>query len=101
MHSLSDQLFISSLCLSFSTWLCYVLIVQNSCFLTVGSWLIPGTGTLCPPANPHPQFGAPLSLSPAHSCERYSSLRNHRSAPYPNPYTHRNNSPSKSYFAAM
>uniref|UniRef100_A0A8C4XV73 T-box transcription factor T n=1 Tax=Falco tinnunculus TaxID=100819 RepID=A0A8C4XV73_FALTI len=60
----------------------------------LGSWLIPGTGTLCPPANPHPQFGAPLSLSPAHSCERYSSLRNHRPAPYPNPYTHRNNSPT-------
>ncbi|XP_005993409.1 T-box transcription factor T isoform X2 [Latimeria chalumnae] len=57
-------------------------------------WFIPGTGTLCPPANPHPQFGAPLSLSSAHGCERYSSLRNHRSAPYPSPYSHRNNSPT-------
>ncbi|XP_030410127.1 T-box transcription factor T isoform X2 [Gopherus evgoodei] len=57
-------------------------------------WLIPGTGSLCPPSNPHAQFGAPLSLSSAHSCERFSSLRNHRSAPYPNPYAHRNNSPT-------
>ncbi|PKK33170.1 T brachyury transcription factor [Columba livia] len=67
---------------------------QQSGYSQLGSWLIPGTGTLCPPANPHPQFGAPLSLSPAHSCERYSSLRNHRPAPYPSPYTHRNNSPT-------
>ncbi|KFP17844.1 Brachyury protein, partial [Egretta garzetta] len=67
---------------------------QQSGYSQLGSWLIPGTGALCPPANPHPQFGAPLSLSPAHSCERYSSLRNHRPAPYPNPYTHRNNSPT-------
>ncbi|NXM08470.1 BRAC protein, partial [Tyrannus savana] len=74
---------------------------QQSGYSQLGSWLIPGTGTLCPPANPHPQFGAPLSLSPAHSCERYSSLRNHRPAPYATPYTHRNNSPSKSDVAAL
>ncbi|XP_065592636.1 T-box transcription factor T isoform X2 [Cyrtonyx montezumae] len=67
---------------------------QQSGYSQLGSWLIPGTGALCPPANPHPQFGASLSLSPAHSCERYSPLRNHRSTPYPNPYTHRNNSPT-------
>ncbi|XP_061234550.1 T-box transcription factor T isoform X4 [Pezoporus occidentalis] len=42
---------------------------QQSGYSQLGSWLIPGTGALCPPANPHPQFGAPLSLSPAHSCE--------------------------------
>ena len=62
----------------------------------VGGWLIPGSGALCPPASPHPQFGAPLSLSPAHGCERFSSLRNHRPGPYPSPYAHRNSSPSKS-----
>ncbi|KGL73521.1 Brachyury protein, partial [Tinamus guttatus] len=67
---------------------------QQSGYSQLGSWLIPGSGALCPPANPHAQFGAPLSLSPAHGCERYSSLRNHRSAPYPSPYTHRNNSPT-------
>lgn len=92
---LTYQLFIS-VCDYFPAWLHFVAILHTFCFFTVGSWLIPGTGTLCPPANPHPQFGAPLSLSPAHSCERYSSLRNHRPAPYPSPYTHRNNSPSKS-----
>lgn len=98
---LLDKLLTLSPCCSFSVRLHFILTVDNSCSLTVGSWLIPGTGALCPPANPHSQFGAPLSLSPAHSCERYSPLRNHRSAPYPNPYTHRNNSPSKLYFAAV
>ncbi|XP_068135623.1 T-box transcription factor T-like [Hyperolius riggenbachi] len=58
------------------------------------SWLIPGTGSLCSPASPHSQFGAPLSLSSPHSCDRYSSLRNHRAAPYPSPYSHRNSSPT-------
>nr|XP_015218241.1 PREDICTED: brachyury protein isoform X2 [Lepisosteus oculatus] len=57
-------------------------------------WFIPGTGSLCPPANPHPQFGNPLTLSSPHGCDRYSTLRNHRSAPYPSPYAHRNNSPT-------
>uniref|UniRef100_A0A8C7EBU0 T-box transcription factor T n=1 Tax=Nothoprocta perdicaria TaxID=30464 RepID=A0A8C7EBU0_NOTPE len=67
---------------------------QQSGYSQLGSWLIPGSGTLCPPANAHAQFGAPLPLSPAHGCERYSALRNHRSAPYASPYTHRNNSPT-------
>ncbi|KAJ7342188.1 hypothetical protein JRQ81_009622 [Phrynocephalus forsythii] len=67
---------------------------QQSGYSQLGGWLIPGTGPLCPPASPHSQFGTSLSLSPAHSCERYSSLRNHRSAPYPNPYTHRTSSPT-------
>ncbi|XP_029452658.1 T-box transcription factor T-like [Rhinatrema bivittatum] len=66
---------------------------QQSAYSQLGSWLIPGTGSLCPPT-PHPQFGAPLPLSSPHSCDRYSSLRNHRSAPYPNPYSNRNNSPT-------
>lgn len=93
------QLFASLL--GFSAWLHRAPLLQSSCFPTVGSWLIPGSGTLCPPGNPHGQFGAPLSLSPAHSCERYSSLRSHRPAPYASPYTHRNNSPSESEPAAL
>uniref|UniRef100_A0A8C9N7H2 T-box transcription factor T n=1 Tax=Serinus canaria TaxID=9135 RepID=A0A8C9N7H2_SERCA len=67
---------------------------QQSGYSQLGSWLIPGSGALCPPGNPHAQFGAPLSLSPAHSCDRYSSLRSHRPAPYASPYTHRNSSPT-------
>uniref|UniRef100_A0A8D2P4N3 T-box transcription factor T n=1 Tax=Zosterops lateralis melanops TaxID=1220523 RepID=A0A8D2P4N3_ZOSLA len=67
---------------------------QQSGYSQLGSWLIPGSGTLCPPGNAHGQFGAPLSLSPAHSCDRYSSLRSHRPAPYASPYSHRNNSPT-------
>ncbi|XP_078086702.1 T-box transcription factor T isoform X1 [Mustelus asterias] len=67
---------------------------QQSGYSQLGSWFLPGTGTLCPPSNPHAQFGGPLSLSTPHGCERYSTLRNHRSTPYPSPYTHRNNSPT-------
>lgn len=61
----------------------------------VGGWFIPGTGSLCPPASPHSQSGGPISLSPSHGCERYSTLRNHRSAPYTSPYAHRTDSPSE------
>lgn len=61
----------------------------------VGGWFVPGSGSLCPPASPHSQFGGPISLSPSHGCERYSTLRNHRSAPYTSPYAHRTNSPSE------
>ncbi|XP_037534425.1 T-box transcription factor T isoform X2 [Nematolebias whitei] len=57
-------------------------------------WFIPGTGPLCPPASSHSQFGSPISLSPTHSCERYTSLRSHRSTPYSSPYSHRTNSPT-------
>ncbi|XP_013004276.1 T-box transcription factor T isoform X1 [Cavia porcellus] len=61
-----------------------------------GGWLIPGTSSLCPPTSPHPQFGGALSLPSTHGCERYPALRSHRPAPYPSPYTHRNNSPTYS-----
>uniref|UniRef100_A0A3B4TP31 T-box transcription factor T n=1 Tax=Seriola dumerili TaxID=41447 RepID=A0A3B4TP31_SERDU len=50
--------------------------------------------SLCPPASPHSQFGSPITLSSSHGCERYSTLRNHRSAPYTSPYAHRTNSPT-------
>lgn len=84
---------ISNLC-SLSDCLVFV-----SCLLSslepVGSWFIPGSGPLCPPASSHSQFGSPISLSPSHSCERYSTLRNHRSTPYTSPYSHRTNSPSE------
>ncbi|XP_029388981.1 T-box transcription factor T isoform X1 [Mus pahari] len=59
-----------------------------------GGWLVPGAGTLCPPASSHPQFGGSLSLPSTHGCERYPALRNQRSSPYPSPYAHRNNSPT-------
>ncbi|KAJ1152630.1 hypothetical protein NDU88_005405 [Pleurodeles waltl] len=67
---------------------------QQSGYSQLGGWLIPGPGPLCHSGNSHPQFGAPLSLSSSHGCERYPSLRNHRSSPYPSPYSHRNNSPT-------
>ncbi|XP_037638528.1 T-box transcription factor T [Sebastes umbrosus] len=66
---------------------------QQSTYSQLGGWFIPGSGPLCPPASPHSQFGSPISLSPSHGCERYSTLRNHRSSPYASPYVHRTNSP--------
>ncbi|KAM4692769.1 T-box transcription factor T-like [Discoglossus pictus] len=65
---------------------------QQTGYSQLSSWLIPGT-SLCSPANHHSQFGAPITLPSSHGCERYTTLRNHRSSPYPSPYTHRNNSP--------
>ncbi|XP_038838417.1 T-box transcription factor T-like [Salvelinus namaycush] len=62
---------------------------QQSSYSQLSGWFIPG-----PPASPHTQFGSPLSLSSSHGCDRYSTLRNHRSAPYSSPYTHRTNSPT-------
>ncbi|XP_061601057.1 T-box transcription factor T isoform X1 [Cololabis saira] len=67
---------------------------HQSGYSQLGSWFIPGTGALCSPASPHSQFGSPISLSPSHGCERYSTLRNHRSTPYSSPYAHRTNSPT-------
>ncbi|KAL4641280.1 brachyury protein [Arapaima gigas] len=67
---------------------------QQSSYSQLGGWFIPSTGSLCPPSNPHPQFGGPLSI-PSHGCDRYSTLRNHRSTPYPSSYNHnRTASPS-------
>ncbi|XP_043927473.1 T-box transcription factor T [Protopterus annectens] len=68
---------------------------QQSGYSQLGGWFIPGTGSLCPSSNPHTQFGSALTLSSSHGCERFSSLRNHRSAPYPSLYTHRNSSPTE------
>ncbi|XP_075858830.1 T-box transcription factor T isoform X1 [Microcebus murinus] len=69
---------------------------QQAGYSQSGGWLIPGTSSLCPPANPHAQFGGPLPLPPTHGCERYPALRSHRSSPYPSPYVHRNSSPTYS-----
>ncbi|MEQ2290467.1 hypothetical protein AMECASPLE_003601 [Ameca splendens] len=66
----------------------------HSGYSQLGSWFIHSTGSLCPPTSPHSQFGSPIALSPSHGCERYSNLRNHRSAPYSSPYAHRTNSPT-------
>ncbi|XP_034040742.1 T-box transcription factor T [Thalassophryne amazonica] len=67
---------------------------QQSLYSQLGGWFIPGTGSICTPPSPHSQFGSPINLSPSHGCERYSTLRSHRSAPYTNPYAHRTNSPT-------
>ncbi|KAG7230120.1 hypothetical protein INR49_009840 [Caranx melampygus] len=67
---------------------------QQSTYSQLGGWFIPGTSSLCPPTSPHSQFGSPIALSSSHGCERFSTLRNHRSAPYTTPYAHRSNSPT-------
>ncbi|XP_072532945.1 T-box transcription factor T [Salminus brasiliensis] len=67
---------------------------QQSGYAQLSGWFLPGSGSICPPANSHPQFSSPLSLSSSHGCERYSTLRSHRASPYPSPYPHRTASPS-------
>ncbi|CAB1338665.1 unnamed protein product [Coregonus sp. 'balchen'] len=62
---------------------------QQSSYSQLSGWFIPG-----PPSSPHTQFGSTLSLSSSHGCDHYSTLRNHRSAPYSSPYTHRTTSPT-------
>uniref|UniRef100_A0A3P8ZXD0 T-box domain-containing protein n=1 Tax=Esox lucius TaxID=8010 RepID=A0A3P8ZXD0_ESOLU len=61
---------------------------QQSGYSQLGGWFLPSNGPICPSSSP-PQFsGAPGHTSGSY-CERYSSLRGHRAAPYPSHYAHR------------
>uniref|UniRef100_A0A674CSL7 T-box transcription factor Ta n=1 Tax=Salmo trutta TaxID=8032 RepID=A0A674CSL7_SALTR len=60
-------------------------------FLSVGGWFLPGNGPMCSSSSPPPFSGAPGHSSGSY-CERYSSLRGHRAAPYPSHYPHRSSS---------
>lgn len=62
---------------------------------TVGGWFLPGQTPICPSSSP-PQFSGTAGHSSGSYCERYSSLRSHRAAPYPSHYSHRASSTSKS-----
>lgn len=62
---------------------------------TVGGWFLPGQTPICPSSSP-PQFSGTAGHSSGSYCERYSSLRSHRAAPYPSHYSHRTSSTSKS-----
>lgn len=64
---------------------------------TVGGWFLPGQSPICPSSSP-PQFTGTAGHSSGSYCERYSSLRNHRAAPYPSHYPHRTPSTSKTPF---
>ncbi|KAK6474521.1 T-box mRNAion factor T-A-like [Huso huso] len=66
---------------------------QQSGYSQIGGWFLPGNGSICPNTN-QAQFGGGSSLSTGSYCERYSGLRNHRAAPYPSHYSHRNSSPN-------
>lgn len=81
------------MCVFASNLLVLNLLVFPLC--VVSGWFLPGSGSLCSPANSHPQFGGALPLPSSHGCERYSTLRSHRASPYPSPYPHRTTSPSK------
>lgn len=63
---------------------------------TVGGWFLPGQSPICPSSSP-PQFTGAAAHSSGSYCERYSSLRNHRAAPYPSHYPHRTPSTSKTH----
>ncbi|KTF80647.1 hypothetical protein cypCar_00032540 [Cyprinus carpio] len=61
---------------------------QQSGYSQLSGWFLPSNGPMGPSSSP-PQFnGAPVHSSGSY-CERYSSLRNHRAAPYPSHYPHR------------
>ncbi len=62
---------------------------------TVGGWFLPGQSPIYPSSSP-PQFSSSTGHSSGSYCERYSSLRSHRAAPYPSHYPHRSSSTSKS-----
>lgn len=64
-------------------------------YSTVGGWFLPGQSPICPSSSP-PQFSGSAGHSSGSYCERYSSLRSHRAAPYPSHYPHRTSSTSKS-----
>ncbi|KAA8586238.1 hypothetical protein FQN60_007807, partial [Etheostoma spectabile] len=56
----------------------------------IGGWFLPGQSPICPSSSP-PQFSGTAGHSGSY-CERYSSLRSHRAAPYPSHYPHRTSS---------
>ncbi|XP_033987052.1 T-box transcription factor T-A [Trematomus bernacchii] len=62
--------------------------IQQSGYSQLGGWFLPGQSPLCPSSSP-PQFSASAGHSSGSYCERYSSLRSHRAAPYPTHYPHR------------
>uniref|UniRef100_A0A8C2J393 T-box transcription factor Ta n=1 Tax=Cyprinus carpio TaxID=7962 RepID=A0A8C2J393_CYPCA len=73
---------------------------QQSGYSQLSGWFLPSNGPMGPSSSP-PQFnGAPVHSSGSY-CERYSSLRNHRAAPYPSHYPHRSTTSSKSTFTLI
>ncbi|KAJ4919420.1 hypothetical protein JOQ06_024702 [Pogonophryne albipinna] len=62
--------------------------IQQSGYSQLGGWFLPGQSPLCPSSSP-PQFSGSAGHSSGSYCERYSSLRSHRAAPYPTHYPHR------------
>nr|XP_032817422.1 T-box transcription factor T isoform X2 [Petromyzon marinus] len=68
--------------------------IQQSGYASLGGWFLPTAS----PSSHHQQFPGGLALSAHHApagCERFSSLRSHRAAPYPSPY--RSSSPTSAY----
>ncbi|XP_015216992.1 T-box transcription factor TBX19 isoform X1 [Lepisosteus oculatus] len=65
----------------------------------LGGWLISNPDALCTSGSSNYQYSGSLPLAPPHpphSYERYSTLRSHRSTPYPTPYIHRSPSTESS-----
>ncbi|XP_053719113.1 T-box transcription factor T-A isoform X2 [Synchiropus splendidus] len=61
---------------------------QQSSYSQSG-WFLPSQNPICPSSSP-PQFsGSGSGHTSGSYCERYSSLRTHRSSPYPGHYSHR------------
>ncbi|XP_028820336.1 T-box transcription factor T-A [Denticeps clupeoides] len=69
---------------------------QQSGYSQLGGWFLPSNGPICPSSSP-PQFTGGPGHSSGSYCERYSSLRGHRAAPYPGHYPHRTSTTSNNY----
>ncbi|XP_012694203.1 T-box transcription factor T-A-like [Clupea harengus] len=61
---------------------------QQSGYAQIGGWFLPNSNPMCPSTSPS-QFSGGHGLSSGSYCERYSSLRGHRTSPYPTHYPHR------------
>ncbi|XP_067145913.1 T-box transcription factor TBX19 [Apteryx mantelli] len=70
---------------------------QHMTYSHLGGWLISNPDTMCASGSSNYQYTGPLPLPAPHAphgCERYSTLRGHRAAPYPPSYMQRNHSPT-------
>ncbi|KAJ1119225.1 hypothetical protein NDU88_007411 [Pleurodeles waltl] len=61
----------------------------------LGGWLFSNPEAICAPGSPNYQYARPFSQSNPnnhHGCEHYTTVRGHRTSPYPTNFIHRNQS---------
>ncbi|XP_066530905.1 T-box transcription factor T-A isoform X2 [Hoplias malabaricus] len=63
---------------------------QQSGYSQLSGWFLPSTGAMCQSSG-SAQFSGSSAHSTSSYCDRFSTLRNHRTTPYSTHYTHRPN----------